>query len=139
VQYGANQPEYDLVVVRGERMLKVSVKGNQDGAWPLTASYCENANYVGAIDLWLSKHKPRTVICLVQFCGVPLLGTPRVYLAAPSEIAAQMRCQRKGLGDSNLWERQCWGQRSRAAGTTDEIPTSWHFSPETVERLTTTA
>jgi hypothetical protein len=33
VQYGADQPEYDLVVVRGDYMLKVSVKGSQDGSW----------------------------------------------------------------------------------------------------------
>lgn len=32
VQYGANQPEYDLIVSQGERMLKVSVKGSQDGS-----------------------------------------------------------------------------------------------------------
>ena len=31
VQYGADQPEYDLVVVRDDRLLKVSVKGSQDG------------------------------------------------------------------------------------------------------------
>lgn len=31
VQYGANQPEYDLVAVNGDLMLKVSVKGSQDG------------------------------------------------------------------------------------------------------------
>lgn len=31
VQYGANQPEYDLMVSKGAKMLKVSVKGSQDG------------------------------------------------------------------------------------------------------------
>jgi hypothetical protein len=30
VQYGADQPEYDLIVAKGDRMLKVSVKGSQD-------------------------------------------------------------------------------------------------------------
>lgn len=39
VQYGANQPEYDLVAVDGARVLKVSVKGSQDGGWGLTQSY----------------------------------------------------------------------------------------------------
>lgn len=28
VQYGANQPEYDLIAVRGDKMVKVSVKGS---------------------------------------------------------------------------------------------------------------
>ncbi|MCC6971877.1 MAG: hypothetical protein IT434_16830 [Phycisphaerales bacterium] len=56
VQYGANQPEYDLVVTRGEKMLKVSVKGSQTGRWGLTQSQLAeigNADYHGAIDLWL--------------------------------------------------------------------------------------
>lgn len=48
VQYGANQPEYDLVAVDGDRMLKVSVKGSKDGPWGLTQSYLEKANYGAA-------------------------------------------------------------------------------------------
>lgn len=31
VQYGANQPEYDLIAVSGDNMLKISVKRSQDG------------------------------------------------------------------------------------------------------------
>ena len=36
VQYGSNQPEYDLIVVSGEIILKISVKGSRDGGWGLT-------------------------------------------------------------------------------------------------------
>jgi len=135
VQYGANQPEYDLAIVRGERMLKVSVMGCQDGGWGLTQSFLENANYHGAIDLWHARHKPRTVICFVQFYKVPIMAMPRVYLATPAEIAAHMKSSAKGRGDTILEEKKSWGQRSQAAGTTDQIPESWHFSPETIERL----
>jgi len=39
VQYGANQPEYDLVAVKKDRMLKVSVKGSQIGAWGIAQSH----------------------------------------------------------------------------------------------------
>jgi len=53
VQYGANQPEYDLVAVDGERILKISVKGSKDGAWGLTQSFISNADYHGAADAWL--------------------------------------------------------------------------------------
>ena len=42
VQYGANQPEYDLIAVSGDKMLKISVKGSQDGIWGLTQSYKKN-------------------------------------------------------------------------------------------------
>jgi hypothetical protein len=37
VQYGANQPEYDLIVVHKDHMMKVSVKGSQ-GASPQNGS-----------------------------------------------------------------------------------------------------
>jgi Holliday junction resolvase-like predicted endonuclease len=50
VQYGANQPEYDLVAVDNDRVLKVSVKGSQDGAWGLTQTHLQNANYHGAVE-----------------------------------------------------------------------------------------
>ena len=43
LQYGANQPEYDLVAVDGDRTLKVSVKGSKDGGWGLTQLHTPNA------------------------------------------------------------------------------------------------
>ena len=33
VQYGANQPEYDLVITRDGNSIQISVKGSQDGSW----------------------------------------------------------------------------------------------------------
>ncbi len=39
VQYGANQPEYDLIAVSGDKMLKISVKGSRDRSWGLTQSF----------------------------------------------------------------------------------------------------
>src|SRR6185369_15412529 len=81
VQYGADQPEYDLVVVRDDRVLKISAKGSQDGSWGLTQSFLRNADYHSAIDVWLGRHKPRTVFSFVQFKGVALHESPRVYLA----------------------------------------------------------
>jgi hypothetical protein len=38
VQYGANQPEYDLMIDNGLRTLKVSVKGSKDTGWGLSQS-----------------------------------------------------------------------------------------------------
>jgi PD-(D/E)XK endonuclease len=43
VQYGANQPGYDLVIDNDEYTLKVSVKGSQDGSWGLTQAYLKKA------------------------------------------------------------------------------------------------
>jgi hypothetical protein len=130
VQYGANQPEYDLLVARGDQFLKVSVKGSQDGSWGLTQSLLEKrtADYQGAINRWEARHKPGTVLCFVQFKDVPLDGLPRVYLATPTEVAERMRQTAKGRGDTMLHERKVWAARAHAAGTTDSIPDGWRFS-----------
>lgn len=132
VQYGANQPEYDLIISSGAKLLKVSVKGSKDGGWGLTQSLLRNADYHAAADAWLGRHKPRTVFCLVQFKGVPPDGIPRVYLATPAEIAAQLKAAANGRGDTILHEQHQWGSRAFAAGTEERIPEHWRFS---VERL----
>ena len=66
VQYGANQPEYDLVAVDGDRVLKVSVKGSKDGGWGLTQSFIKNADYHGAA----------RVLQFHQGCGGEQRGEP---------------------------------------------------------------
>lgn len=40
IQYGANQPYYDLVANKGEKKFyPISVKGSQDGGWMLAVKY----------------------------------------------------------------------------------------------------
>ena len=135
VQYGANQPEYDLVAVDGDRMLKVSVKGSKDGGWGLTQSHISNADYQAAADAWLAKHYRKTVFCLVQFKGVPVTELPRMYLAAPSEIAQWLKAAAAGRGDTILYERHAWTSRARAAGTIDLIPERWRFTEARLEEV----
>jgi Holliday junction resolvase-like predicted endonuclease len=135
VQYGANQPEYDLVAVSGDRMIKVSVKGSKDGGWGLTQSYISNANYHAAADAWLAKHSTKTVFCLVQFKDVPTIELPRMYLATPIEIAAWLKAAAAGRGDTILYERHVWSNRAQAAGTTDEIPETWRFTEARLDQV----
>jgi hypothetical protein len=135
VQYGADQPEYDLVIVRDEKVLKVSVKGSQDGSWGLTQSFLRNADYKAAIAAWLARHKPRTVFCFVQFKGVSLSELPRLYLATPVEVANRLQATAAGRGDTILYEKHSWGPRAAAAGTVEAIPDDWRFTSERLERL----
>ena len=128
VQYGANQPEYDLVVVDEDKTLKVSVKGSQDGGWGLTQSYLKKADNHAAIDIWLSRHKQRTVFCFVQFKGVAVDQMPRIYLAKPDEVAKVLRSSAGGRGETVLREHHKWGPRAHGAGTIDSIPEMWKFS-----------
>jgi hypothetical protein len=135
VQYGADQPGYDLIVAKGDKLLKVSVKGSQDGSWGLTQSHLEKANYHGAIEAWLRKHGPRILLCFVQFRDVRVGELPRVYLAWPAEVAAQLKAAAKGRGDTILYEEHQWGPRAHAAGMIESIPGEWRFSEERVEEL----
>ena len=80
VQYGANQPEYDLLVSRNDRVLKISVKGSQDGGWGLVQSHKKGRGYHEAIEFWGSRQSAHVVYCFVQFKDVALGQCPRVYL-----------------------------------------------------------
>jgi hypothetical protein len=135
VQYGANQPEYDLVAVDGSRMLKISVKGSKDGGWGLTQSHLKHADYHSAVGSWLAKHSQKTVFCLVQFKDVPSNALPRMYLVTPEAIGVWLNAAAAGRGDTVLYERHVWSNRAQAAGTTDVIPSEWIFSESRLNEL----
>lgn len=137
VQYGANQPEYDLIATKphGDISLKISVKGSQDGSWGLTQKYKSGCSYHDAIDKWLDAHSKMTVFCLVQFQGITDSQLPRFYLATPTEIAEVMKSSRNGLGDSILYEYHKWTGRAKAAGCIEKIPDKWLMTRARVEEL----
>ena len=130
VQYGANQPEYDLIAVSGDKMLKISVKGSQDGGWGLTQSYKKGCDYHEAIQKWLDGHHQKTIFCLVQFQGTSDAELPRMYLASPAEIAKVLNASAGGRGETILYEYHKWGARAAGSGTIDRIPEEWRFTEE---------
>ena len=135
VQYGANQPEYDLIAVSGDKMLKISVKGSQDGSWGLTQSFKKGHTYHEAVLEWLSRHHKKTVFCLVQFKNVDDSQLPRMYLASPEEIAEVLCKEAAGRGDTILYEHHEWGPTAKAYGTVDKLPESWRFTKERAEEI----
>ena len=135
VQYGANQPEYDLIATKGDKMLKVSVKGSQDGGWGLTQGYKKGCDYHEAIDKWLDAHGKKTIFCLVQFQKVADDQLPRMYLATPAEIAQALHDSRSSLGETVLRENHVWGERASAAGTVDKLPEEWLFTEERARQM----
>ena len=130
VQYGANQPEYDLIAVSGDKMLKISVMGSQDGGWGLTQSYKKGCDYHEAIQKWLDGHHKKTIFCLVQFQGTSDAELPRMYLASPAEIAQVLNASAGGRGETILYEYHKWGPRAVGSGTIDRIPEEWRFTEE---------
>ncbi|MBI1730445.1 hypothetical protein HY229_06115 [Candidatus Acetothermia bacterium] len=135
VQYGANQPGYDLIVAKNDKLLKVSVKGSQDGSWGLTQSYVSGDDYHAAAKCWLEDQDPQTLFCFVQYKGTDLKQMPHVYLAWPHEVYNRLCETRKGRGDTILYEIKKWTDRAYAAGTIDKIPKKWEFSQQRIEAL----
>ncbi|MBE0624551.1 MAG: hypothetical protein IH606_07065 [Burkholderiales bacterium] len=124
-----------MVAVNGELILKVSVKGSQDGGWGLTQSYLANSKYHLAVDDWLKKHSKKTIFCLVQFKDIQIDELPRMYLATPVEIALWLKAAAAGRGDTILYEYHAWTSRAQAAGAIDKIPDSWKFTKERLNEL----
>ena len=134
VQYGANQPQYDLAAVKGTRKLLISVKGSQDGGWPLAVQYKKNGvTYHQASDEWLKAQHPDVFFMLVQFIGIPLGVAPRVYVALPREIAAHMKTQRGGHGHGALHEN--FGGASARSKHKHQIPQTWAFTVARIDSL----
>lgn len=123
------------MVASGKRVLKVSVKGSVTGSWGLTQSYLKQADYHKAIDLWLARHKPKTIFCFVQFHDAAFSEMPRLYLAHPRDVAKRLKETAAGRGDTILFEKKVWAPRAHAAGTVDEVPREWVFRPRRVRSL----
>jgi hypothetical protein len=145
IQYGADKPAHDMVVTKGSSLLKVVVKGSEEGFWNLTQSYVQraarmsgkNAAFHGAIEMWLDHHGARTVCCLVQFQNVPVEQLPRIYLATPSEVAQRLRETADGRGDSILYEGNEWASGLGGTTATEGLPASWRFSLARIQELMT--
>jgi len=134
VQYGANQPEYDLLVTKNDKFIKVSVKGSQDGGWGLTQSFKKGQNYFQTSAEWVARHGKATVLCLVQFKDVDLNALPKMYLATPIEIKEELDKSRNGNGETVLREYHEW-KSGIGKDTIDKIPSHWSFSTERLEEL----
>jgi hypothetical protein len=135
VQYGANQPLYDLMIKRGSLAIPVSVKGSQDGGSGLMQSFKRGRLYHEAADAWVASHGNQYIIyCLVQFQDVALGECPRVYLATIGEIASRHKESRNGLGETILWENRCY-KKGVAQGCTDMVPAEWRFSQERLSKF----
>ena len=127
VQYGANRPGYDLVAVKGRRVLKVSVKGSQDGGWALLAGHKGGRCWGDAVDAWRSAQPRDVVMFFVQFQGIRQDKMALMYLARPSHVAAHLKRGRNGHVGTCLHVVRYY-KKGIAKGHTDRIPTSWACS-----------
>ncbi len=141
VQYGANQPEYDLIISHSDNLLRISVKGTQEHGWGLCQNFLKekDSTYHSAIEDWLRKHNTKTILCFVSFHKIKPLEMPKIYLATPKEVAERLHSSRNGEGSTILYENKEWTKRAKSSGSIDAIPKSWYFNEERIEELFTNA
>ena len=139
VQYGANQPDYDLVAIKDSKTMLVSVKGSQSGGWPLAVSKiketkgCEGNRYHRAIDLWFEKQRKDVVFFFAQFLKAKISEPPRLYIARPAEIAKHLKMQWSGKGYAALHED--YGRDHPGSSHNHRIPDTWIFSAERLDEI----
>ena len=125
VQYGTTQPDWDLIATKKQRLLKLQVKGSQDGGWGLFQGHkSEAVDYHGAIDAWGAIQLPDIVYVLVQFKNVATGQLPRCYIARPAAIVAHMHTTRAGHGYTSLREDHTYSS-GIGKGYRDRIPQAW--------------
>ncbi len=134
IQYGANQPLYDLIANKGKRFLPISVKGSQNGAWPLAVKFKKNSpTYHDAIDRWLESQHSYIIFIFVQFKDVTSGTSPRAYIARPKEIAKYMKTQCDGRGHASLQE-DCKKDHPNSIYS-HKIPNKWKFLQKSIDSL----
>jgi len=134
VQYGANQPHFDLVANKGTRFLPISVKGSQDGGWMLAVRYKQaGCSYHEAIDYWLAAQRKDVIFMFVQFFQVEMGEAPRVYVAQPPEIAMQLKGQCGGRGYGSLQEDI--GRIRPKSKYDHRVPSEWLFSQSRIDSI----
>lgn len=132
VQYGANQPGYDLVVGKCERLLKVSVKGSQDGGWLLHGRFKKDRTWTEALEKWRCSMTADIVMFFVQFQGVAFGAMPRMYLARVNEVADHLHLL-QGRSGCLLESRRY--SRGIAARHTETIPPDWRCSLARIDHV----
>lgn len=132
MQYGTTQPDWDIIATKRERILKVQVKGSQDGGWGLFQNHLKNADYHGALDTWHSAQLSEIVYFLVQFSGVLPGSAPRCYIARPTEMVAHMRTTRAGHAYTSLRENYAYA-KGIGAGHTDVVPKEWRATLKRID------
>lgn len=120
--------------MKDRRILKVSVKGSQDGGWALLAKYKKGRTWTEAVDQWLVNQPNDVVMFFVQFQGVDFDVMPNMYLAKAPEVATHLKSGRNGHVSTCLLEDYYYS-RGIGKGWTDKIPDAWICTEVRIENI----
>lgn len=90
VQYGANQPGFDLAVTKNGKTISVSVKGSSNGYWLLCPPLKDKRTKAQALENWIRKNQDY-VFCFVNFKDCNIGQMPRLFLATGREVAKELK------------------------------------------------
>ena len=144
-QAAHEKPNFDLAVTRAGALVKMSVRATDSGRWDLVSPFLRGiygsksrrADLQNAVECWLDSQSSRAMCCLVQFGDVPLDQLPRIYLAAPNDVARRMLDTLERTDDASLFETYEWKSPFEDNHRIETLPNAWRFSPERIEELLT--
>lgn len=135
VQYGANQPEFDLIASKGGKNLRISVKGSRDGSWIAAGAFKKSAlTNAETLRIWEKDHDERTIFVFVQFENIPFDKLPLMYMASVHEVAEHLSKTRAGKIDLVLYITRTF-KSGVAKDHTDNIPVEWELTENRVDEM----
>ena len=136
VQYGPNQPQYDQMAEKQQRILLISVKGSQEGGWMLAVKYREKGSgttWHQAIDKWRAAQREDCPLRVHTVFWRAFRDAPRVYCARPDEIADHLKLQHGGTGYGVFHEDT--GRTAPGGKHLDQIPPHWAFTEARIDSM----
>lgn len=132
VQYGANQPGYDLVVSNDTKAIHVSVKGNSIGGWMLTSKNAAGT-YASALQEWTAANRT-FVFCFVSFTNLEVGQMPRMYIADGNEVGEFLKTHGFGEIALSLVEHKA-PTRGPNKGKTMQVNPDWLMTQKRIDEV----
>lgn len=132
VQYGANQPGFDLVVSNGNKPVQISVKGSTSGGWFLTSKK-KDGTYEQSYDQWVQKNKG-LVFCFVQFLNTKPGEMPRLYLASGNEVTKELATHYYGELCLELIEHRI-RRKGKYKDKVQQLPPEWKMNEQRIAEV----
>jgi hypothetical protein len=132
VQYGPNQPGYDLVVSHEKKVLHVSVKGSMDPKGWVISTKKKDMTYEASLKEWYKNNKD-WFFYLVLFKKNEIDSMPEMYITSAKELYDHLNKGFFGAPCLTLYHDYC-PKQGKNKGEVQKLPSDWNFSKKRIEK-----
>jgi len=132
VQYGPNQPGYDLLVSNKRKVLHVSVKGSMDPKGWIISTKKKGKSYKESLNEWYENNKD-FLFYLVLFKNNEITSMPEMYLTSTKELYNHLSKGFFGSISLTLYCDYC-PRQGKNKGKAQSLPSDWIVSRKRIEK-----